>query len=92
MVQSIILIIVLVLGAILYIVLRNRVTELEQRLNAQDSINVNEHELLVKLYNQVTQLTDGHNEVANVLNEMRQNPKSVEYDDYMPFKTPKGEA
>lgn len=93
MVDIIIIFIILLLGAILYIALRNRVTELEKKFEIQDQLNQSNHALIELLAQQVNKLTDAHNEVADHLNNSKHNsPEDFSWDEYTPFKAPKGEA
>lgn len=93
MVDIIITFTILVLGAILYIALRNRVTELEKKFEIQDQLNQSNHALIELLAQQVNKLTEAHNEVADYLNTSKNNkPDDFSWDEYTPFKAPKGEA
>jgi hypothetical protein len=94
MANIIIVFIILSLGAILYIALRNRVTELEKKFEIQNQLNHSNHALIDMLTAQVNKLTAAHNEVADYLNNAKRNTHEADFDwdDYTPFKAPKGEA
>ena len=85
---------ILILGAILYIALRNRVAVLEKKFEIQDQLNQSNHALIEILSSQVNKLTDAHNEVADYLNSNKHNAQESDFnwDEYTPFKAPKGEA
>ena len=92
MINTFIVIISLVLGAILYMSMRQRIVNIEQQLIKQDQLNHINHELMVKLNDYINQLIEGHNQIANALNEASKQNADSFVDSYSPFKTPKGEA
>ena len=93
MIQSIILLIVLVLGAMLYIALSRRVTNLEKHVDSLYDSSIETKKIMLQLIEQMNTLTNAHNEVADYLNSRNKQVKEeYELDSYSPFKTPHGEA
>jgi hypothetical protein len=92
MIDLILVITTLSLGAILYVVLRNRVDKVEEALIKQEAVNAQLREGLIKMAEHMNVLTNAHNEVADVLNAPKPKQEEMPWDDYTPWKTPKGEA
>jgi hypothetical protein len=92
MIDLIIVIITLSLGAILYIVLRNRVDKVEEALIKQEVVNEQLRNNLTRMADHMNVLTNAHNEIADVLNAHKPKQDEMIWDDYTPWKTPKGEA
>jgi hypothetical protein len=93
MVQTIILSIVLVLGAMLYIALTRRVSELESQVELHRDVLSKHVDVMKQLMSQLDKLTNAHNEVAEYLNNNNRTvADEFEFDSYTVFKAPKGEA
>jgi uncharacterized protein HemX len=92
MADALILIVSLLLGAVLYIVMRQRVDNLERQLNEHEINDKRTGHIIVQLLEQLNTLTAAHNEVADALNNQTNKQEEFEWDLHMPFKNPKGEA
>jgi signal transduction histidine kinase len=85
---------VLLSGYVLYVLLSNKVKTMEDKIVKLESNNTLYREAIIKMNSHINELTNSHNQIADILNETKSNKQEADFiwDEYSPFNTPKGEA